>query len=213
MAVEAIRELILRGDLLPGQKLHQAELADRLGVSRVPVREALTTLVSEGLVEHRQNTGYTVTRPSADVLHQIYLMRELLETAVLRSIDLTSVDVDAMERANAGFGAQASSAASDADHRASNREFHFLLFDRSPLSVVVQEVSRLWTLSEFYRSLYMRESGTAARVANEHAEMIGAVRARDIDVLVALSDTHRRGTETSMSPLLARRGAIPANGT
>lgn len=211
VATDAIRGMILRGELLPSQKLHQAELAERLGLSRIPVREALSTLVAEGLVEHRSNTGYTVVRPTAEALHQIYLMRRLLETEVLRSIDLAGVDVAALEAANDRL-AELDPGVSMEEYRAVNQEFHFLIFESSPLALVVREVRRMWTLSEFYRSLYMHEPGAPERVLHDHAEMIEAVRAGDLEALVALSDQHRDGTEISLSRVLGAVGSLSARG-
>src|SRR3984885_13098997 len=91
-----IREMVLSGELLPGQKVHQGELAEQLNVSRIPVREALATLRAEGILVHKPNTGFTVARFSSEDLSEIYLMRRLLETEVIRSVDLSLVDVDAM---------------------------------------------------------------------------------------------------------------------
>src|SRR5687767_5679974 len=84
--VDKIRNMILSGELLPGQPLRQVQLAERLGVSRVPVREALTTLVADGAVVHTPNTGYAVARFNLAELREIFLMRELLEDELLRRV-------------------------------------------------------------------------------------------------------------------------------
>src|SRR5262245_28987329 len=85
-AVLALRELVHDGVLLPGQPIRQAAIAEQLGISRVPVREALKNLEAEGLVEPSPSGGFVVARLSADELSQIYLMRRLLETELLRRI-------------------------------------------------------------------------------------------------------------------------------
>ena len=85
-AVEAIRQMLRSGELLPGQPLRQEALAERLGISRVPVREALKALEAEGIVRHQPNAGYTVVRLSAEELQQAYLMRAALESVVLREL-------------------------------------------------------------------------------------------------------------------------------
>lgn len=196
--MERIRHLVLTGALLPGQKLNQADLADRLGVSRVPVREALSGLSAEGLVEYRANTGFTVVRPTVEDLQQIYLMRNLLETELLLSLDIEQVDADLLERVNADMAAL-DPVASFEEYRQANQEFHFTLFDASPLRLVRREVARLWTLSEFYRSLYIQSVGTASRVLEEHRQIVDAVRRRDIKALVAVCEMHRQGTESALS--------------
>ncbi|GAA3973541.1 GntR family transcriptional regulator [Actinomadura viridis] len=199
-----IRRLVLTGRLLPGQKVNQGEIAARLGVSRVPVREALAALRSEGLMESRANTGFTVVRPTVDDLVEIYLMRNLLESELLRSVDLATVDVELLERVN-GEMARLDPVVSFDEYRLANERFHFAIFDRSPLRLVRREVGRLWTLSEFYRSIYIHGEGAHGRVIEDHASIIDAVRRRDHEALVAVSTEHRGETEISMSRVLGRR--------
>ena len=125
-----LRQLVLTGELLPGEKLNQAELAQRLGVSRVPVREALASLRAEGLVEARPNTGYTVVRPSVEDLAEIYQMRALLEDVLLRSLDLASIDVDRLHALNERLAAL-DPMTHFAEYREVNEAFHFAIFGAS----------------------------------------------------------------------------------
>jgi DNA-binding GntR family transcriptional regulator len=189
-----IRLMVLSGELLPGQKVHQAELADQLKISRIPVREALATLHAEGVLVHKPNTGFTVARFSGEDLSEIYLMRRLLETELLRSLDLASVDLAAMQKVNKQMKAIGSAANRDV-YQKLNREFHFLLFDASPLRLIRQEVSKLWYMSGFYRSLYLYETGSFAHLSDEHDRLIEAVKARDVKRLIKEADKHRSGTQ------------------
>lgn len=75
----AVRQLILDRQLAPGEKLREQDLATRFGVSRTPVREALTALESEGLLVYEMNRGYTVRQFSLTDLLESYEMRALLE--------------------------------------------------------------------------------------------------------------------------------------
>ena len=77
--------MIVRRQLAPGTQIRQVELAAQLGLSRSPLRQALSALETEGLVTHEQQRGYFVARMSVDHLSQIYRMRELLETELLRT--------------------------------------------------------------------------------------------------------------------------------
>ena len=79
-----LRNDIRGGTLLPGSRLRETELADRLQVSRTPVREALKRLESEGLVVFSQPRGMTVTELSAGQVLELYAMREILEGAAAR---------------------------------------------------------------------------------------------------------------------------------
>lgn len=193
-SIEAIRQMILSGELLPGEQVRQVQLAERLGTSRIPVREALSTLQSEGVVTYTPHAGYTVARFNSRDLSEIYLMRRVLEAELLRSADLSRADPDELAELN---GRLAHVAADEmlTERKNINRRFHFHLFERSPLDLVRAEVSRLWNMSEFYRSLYAYEEETLRRIVAEHDRIIAAVRARDADELVAACDDHRSAAE------------------
>src|SRR5262245_8713157 len=80
-----LRRCLLEGGVPPGTPIPPDEVAAVFGVSRIPVREALMTLIGEGLVEHRPNFGYTVATLTTAELREMYLVREVLETAALKS--------------------------------------------------------------------------------------------------------------------------------
>src|SRR4249920_3784832 len=83
-----IKTLILCNEILPGQKLHHQELSERLGVSRTPVREALTRLVQEGYVSFLPNRGFTCKEIRLQEAEELYELREALEAfAVEKAID------------------------------------------------------------------------------------------------------------------------------
>src|SRR5678815_5398232 len=83
LIAESLREEILRGVLAPGQALRQEELAERFGVSRLPVRDALLRLEAQGLVHVYPNRGAFVISLSADEVSEIYEMRILLEGDII----------------------------------------------------------------------------------------------------------------------------------
>ena len=94
-----VRESILEGEIAPGTVMSQVALADELGVSRTPLREALRMLQSEGLVEAQANRRVTVTPISATDLEELVVMRVALETEAVRlSIDrLAPEEIAALE--------------------------------------------------------------------------------------------------------------------
>lgn len=94
-AAQSLRGMILRGELAPGAALRETAMAERLGVSRNTLREALRDLVAEGLVEHRPHHGASVKALSAAEIHEIYAIRLTLE---LRGITCSALaDAGAME--------------------------------------------------------------------------------------------------------------------
>lgn len=192
--VEIIRQLILVGTLPPGEALRHGALAEQLGTSRIPVREALGALEAEGVVTYVPRVGHTVTRFNSDELTQMYLMRRLLERELLTSVNLNSVDVAYLEDLNEKL-AQVSETDGLWKRKHLNRKFHFYLFSLSPLTLVLREVERLWNMSEFYRSLYAYEPDSQQHIVDEHRRIIAAVSVRDHEQLVTEVDIHRQRGE------------------
>ena len=199
-----IERMIVTGDLLPGQPIRQELMAERLGVSRLPIREGLLQLASQGLVEHRRNVGYAVARLEQSEFDQIYLMRRVLEREVLAV--LPALDSAALTEIRA-LGDRVTEAAERGDilaMRLANQDFHFAMFDRSPLGLIVTEIRRLWRLAMPYHAAYLFDAEGRRRVVAEHDAMIDALADHDNDRLIAVMNDHRRGGEANTSMLLRK---------
>jgi len=198
-----LRRLIAVGELVPGQPLRQEDLAERLGVSRVPVREALNTLESEGRVVHEPHRGYRVTELSLADLLEVYRLRQLLEAEAVRATialgsaqvltDLRMVGAE-VERANAVGDLLAMNEA--------NRRFHFVLVTSAGLPRLERILRALWDATEAYRRLYYEESGNRERVEHEHAGIVDAFAAGDAELVIRLLDEHRGHATTALGALL-----------
>lgn len=195
--------LIRTGELSPGQRVDQRVVAERLKVSRTPLREALRALAADGILTRVPNAGYAVAKLSASDLLQCYSMRTLLEAEVLRSVEWPDqAGVDELKALN-----EACRAAADADDVErlieANRKFHFLTFSWSPLKMFVNEIERIWRLSDPYRALhYQSNPERRQRAADDHDAMIAAVEAADAEQLIALMDRHRSGSRTMLQNML-----------
>jgi DNA-binding GntR family transcriptional regulator len=193
-AAAQIRGLIIDRVLLPGEKVLQVELAERIGVSRSPLREALRTLESEGLVAYEANRGYVVARVGDDDLAQIYRMRELLEDELLRTVQRPDAEVlnelkDLNDKMMISIDER-----NVTEVLRYNREFHFKIFDLSPLGQVRKEVGRLWQMSDIYSAAWWRRQPEAKkRINTEHKAIISALRKYDLDKLVDICALHRTG--------------------
>src|SRR4051812_47768033 len=86
-AIQHLRAKVVGGELLPGEQIRQQEMAEELGVSRIPLREALNVLADQGLLLHRPNSGYFVAKRAPNELAQIRRMLQLLEDELLRSLE------------------------------------------------------------------------------------------------------------------------------
>jgi len=202
-ATAALREMIVRRQLAPGAQIRQVELAERLGLSRSPLRQALSALETEGLVTHEQQRGYFVTRMSADHLSQVYRMRELLETELLRTARPPAApELEELAARNADVQAALDDASVTA-MLVANRAFHFGLFELSPLGAIRADVARLWNASEPYRATYLWMPTTRRRIVREHAQMLDALARGDRARLVQVANRHRDAAREVVTDLLA----------
>jgi DNA-binding GntR family transcriptional regulator len=194
LAAAQIRGLIIDRVLLPGEKIRQVELAERIGVSRSPLREALRMLESEGVVSYEMNRGYVVARLDDEDLAQIYRMRAMLEDELLRTVKRPDDDVltdlkDLNEKMIVAIDER-----NVAEVLRYNREFHFTIFDLSPLNQFRREIHRLWQMSEGYSAAWWwRQPEARTRINTEHKAIISSLRKFDLDRLVDICATHRIG--------------------
>jgi DNA-binding GntR family transcriptional regulator len=201
-AVRVLRDMVMNRRLAPGQQLRQDSLADELGLSRSPLREALRMLETEGLLEHLPNQGYFVTRLRSGDMQQIYLMRRLLETELYRSIRRPQREDVARVRAVHRQIGERIERRDLSGVLEGNRRFHFEIFGLSPLDVITRHVERLWRQSESYRAVYLFLPETQRRIDREHTLMLRHIETVDIPGLIRVADAHRAAAETSVVAFL-----------
>jgi DNA-binding GntR family transcriptional regulator len=194
-----LRKAILTGEMPPGTPVRQDALAERLGVSRVPIREALRTLEGEGQVIYRPHRGYQVANLSLDDLLEVYRIRELLETeATLRAVPVLSPeDIERLEQADEDI-MRAASADDIVGMAAANRQFHFTVLEASGMPRLSRLVRVMWDATDAYRALYYSSADNRARVHSEHKAIIAAIRAGDADEVVRLWNEHRAGAVSAL---------------
>ncbi|WP_019631119.1 GntR family transcriptional regulator [Actinomadura atramentaria] len=199
-----LRRAIASGELRPGRPIRQEGVAESLGVSRVPVREALKILEGEGQVVHRPHHGYLVAELSLADLREVYLMRGLLESAAARAAVevITDAEVADVERAAAEVAA-ASAAGDLAAMTAANRRLHFTIIDAARMPRLARIVRSLWDSTDVYRSVYYNAPANRARVEQEHAAIVAALRDRDGDRLAARLGEHRDHAVAALSAIIS----------
>jgi DNA-binding GntR family transcriptional regulator len=201
--LQSLRSDILTGELAAGDQIVQQTLAERYGVSRVPVREALKMLEAEGQVTYHPHRGYFVAELSVPDLLEVYRLRELLEAeAIERGVpSLSDTDVDAI----ADIADEVDDAGVKQDVMAmtsANRRLHFAIFDAADLPRLTRLLHQLWDATDAYRALYFQQEVNRARVAGEHALMIAALRKRDAGALIRLHDDHRNHSVVTVRAIL-----------
>ncbi|MFC0042155.1 GntR family transcriptional regulator [Actinomadura rayongensis] len=199
-----LRRAIVAGELRPGRPIRQESLAASLGVSRVPVREALKVLEGEGQVVHRPHHGYAVAELSLADLREVYLMRALLESEAARTavVHITDAEIERVVAAQRDVAA-ASAAGDLAAMTEANRRFHFAILGASQLPRLLRVVRSLWDATDTYRSVYYNAPTHRETVEREHAAIVAALRERDAARLVALLAEHRDHAVAALSTIIS----------
>jgi len=191
-ALESLREAIIAGELRPGQRVLQEEIAESFGVSIAPLREALAVLEQEGQVTYLPRRGYLVTELRIEDLEEIYELRQVLEERCARRT-LPTLDDDAMERIRlaARDCVTAAEAGDIATELAANRRFHFAILE-SPDQVHAMRVIRLlWDSTEAYRAIYYNSHAERRNAAMAHERIVASIEVGNANRLVAELNDHR----------------------
>jgi DNA-binding GntR family transcriptional regulator len=185
--LEAIKHSILTGELSPGQALVESDLAERLGVSKTPVREALKTLAGTGLVEMLPYKGVTVRAVNRQAARAIYDMRLLLEPVAAARSTLAGVSLAAAHTA-----LDAADAAVDAaDRSLANRAFHRVLYAGCGNPLMVKALDELRDQTALASSVaWSSHPASWWQEAREHRDILAAAEAGDAELVRSLIRGH-----------------------
>ncbi|EXG81546.1 transcriptional regulator [Cryptosporangium arvum DSM 44712] len=174
VVTDEIADMIITGELQPGEHLVEQELAAQLGVSRQPVREALQRLHSEGWVDLRPGLGAFVHTPTADEADQLLATRTLLEaeSARLAAANATPALVEQLWQLQA-VGEQAVAADDDAGMVAANAALHRQIMEMSGNTVLGELIALVDSRVRWYYRPIARSRGREAW--DEHRELIETI--------------------------------------
>lgn len=204
---DQLRTEILSGRIPPGTRLLQDDEAERLGVSRTPVREAFRQLESEKLVEILPHRGAIVTRLSLDDIREIYLIRQQLEpfASLNAAENATDEDLQAIEDVLNEL-----SAAWELANRSFlldlNKRFHFRVYEASHLPQLVKLIASLWGPIEAVRASYVATPLAAKHAAEEHRLLFLAIQQGDGKRAAEITKKHLAATERGLVERVRRLG-------
>ncbi len=205
---QSLRGAILRGELPPGQRLVIDEIARRLEVSAIPIREALQSLQSEGLVVNSPHVGATVASISEDEVHEVFAIMEGLETVAVREAAAQLTDEQGRELAQI---------VADMDAAVDKREYERWAEMNGKLHRTIGEVARMPLLREmtdralsrwerlrrhYFQGVLVPRVEQAQR---EHRELLAALLARDADGAEQVVRAHNRNAQAAYTDFLQQQ--------
>lgn len=202
-ATSEIQRMILSGELAAGERLDQVRLAEQLDVSRHPVRQAIERLAERGFVLLSPHRSAVVTAHSVSDLVELYSLRENLEEMALRASwpSLSAGNIGDLEAIHDRLSAQDSEADIES-YMHQNRAFHLAFYSECGNRHLLRTITTLFDLSERYQRTALNSSRRQKRSRDEHAGMMDALRAGDLELLSQRLKAHNRGTQDQVCEML-----------
>jgi DNA-binding GntR family transcriptional regulator len=203
MTVEALRERILRGDFPDGEPLRQDALAEELGVSRIPVREALRQLEAEGLVTFSPHRGAVVSSLSLEEIEELFELRSEIECDLLRraiprmSSEQLRTATDVLDEFEDALDAGEASRWGPL-----NWHFHAALYAPANRKLTMNVLQKLHQHSDRYFRMQVLLAHGGARANEEHRAIAAAVGNKDVKGASQLMHAHILGAGGSLLELL-----------
>jgi DNA-binding GntR family transcriptional regulator len=198
-----LRRMIQSGELAPGTRLRQADIAARVGMSTTPVREAFMILAREGAVRQDAHRGVVVFKPSLDELTETYEIREALEPLAteLAAKGLTNDDLEAIDTI-----IEQMRSAKPRRYVELNRDFHRRIYDAAGRPRLLEMIEQLRDIASSYIGLTVHEYDPAYRdqVQREHEAIRDALRKRDAKRAGRLVRDHLRHNARQVATIVER---------
>lgn len=188
---ESLREAILEGKLNPGQRLMEVQLAEQLGVSRTPVREAIRKLELEGLVVMLPRKGAYVANMSLKDIIDVLEIRASLEglSAYLAAERISEEDIKKLEKIADDF----KKSANDLDVESSLKmdvEFHECIFKATNNKRLHQLINSLWEQVYRFRVTYISDYDSSVNIIKEHELILDAIKKGDSELAKKYATDH-----------------------
>ncbi len=204
----AIREAILKGELKAGERLMEIQLAEKLGVSRTPIREALRKLELEGLVVSIPRKGAMVAQMSAAEFEDMLVVRKSLEklAASLACQRMTEEEMQDLERF-ANEMEDAMKRKNVIEIATADENFHECIYKSSKNPKLISILNSLREQFYRYRVEYLKIEENYQQLIKEHREMIRGMLNQDEDYVVLIVDQHLSNQQTAVLQMIHKSEA------
>ncbi|GAA0941709.1 GntR family transcriptional regulator [Actinocorallia libanotica] len=199
-AYETVRQMILDGSAAPGDRLGESELAETLGLSRTPVREALQRLAADGLVEVLPHRGARVVAWTDTDLTEIFELRTLLEPYAAARAARVGLDAAALTalRDLCAATEEAADRKDMAEVARLNSRFHAALIDASGNSRLPGMLTSVMHAPLILGTFHRYDPATMARSMGHHREVVDAITARDPEWAASVMRSHLRAAAATL---------------
>ena len=196
---ETLREAIRSGVLKPGERLMEIQLADELGVSRTPVREAMRKLELEGYVIMLPRRGTYVANISIRDINEVFEIRTTLDALAsgLAAERITEEELEQLERLLVSIGENIETRNMKKVVE-DDMEFHDLLYKASRNQRLVGIISNLREQMTRFRSMSMSYPGRLKKTLEEHSRLVEAIAQRDVELAQKLAVEHMENSEQTL---------------
>ena len=187
-------ELILQGRLKAGTKITERDLAEKLGMSRAPVREAIKELINVGLLDQVSARQIIVKQLGVNEVKEIFCIREMLESkaAALAASNMTLPALETLETLHDTMQ-QAAFAGKHGDYFDLNIEFHYCIHAAARSPRLAALIDQIMKESLIYRSRILVDQENIRRSLEEHEQLIKSIRAKDCELTGLLMSRHIYG--------------------
>ena len=196
---DALRQAIRDGLLPPGERLMEIPLAEELGVSRTPIREAIRILEQEGLVVMIPRRGTYVADMSLKDVTEVFELRSILEelAAELAAERITNEEIEALEQHLVEIGNYMNENNLDKVVQA-DILFHEILYKASRNDRLVEMINNLREQTLRFRTLSMSQTGRLAKTWDEHRQLVEAISDRDVERARQIARIHMEESEKTL---------------
>lgn len=190
VAYEHLKTGIIRGEYSPGGRLLLRTIAARIGVSEIPVREALKRLEAEGMVENTPHVGFVVTKPDFNSHRQLFEVRLLLEghATSMAAREMTDDTRVKLRRIHDEMKANLSNDSLVADF---NYQFHDMIYASCGNPVLYNLIKQTWAMAPRTQAIFKLIRNRAETSAQEHEEILSALDLRDSESARAALIRHK----------------------
>ncbi len=200
-----LRDAIIVGELRPGERLMEVKLAEKMGVSRTPVREAIRKLELEGLVDMIPRKGAHVADLSVKDIVDVLEVRASLDglAALLAAERITDEEIDELNHVNSQFVSFLQKENLQGSIK-KDVEFHEIIYRSSRNEKLIQIVSNLREQVQRFRVIYLKDYVNPKELEKEHKDIIDAICSKDSELSHKVAQNHIKSQQESIINAIKR---------